>query len=179
MPIQESTAHDKLFDEYCRVLAEAAPALGADGSDPKLWTRVATTSLVRVAYFAFPKAKAAAKGFPDQYDRQEYKGHDVTLWDAATWGPPLFVAEHDNSGQSARVQYDAWKLLTTESAERVLVAYYGDGTDMLTFEDLAGAVKRVASDNPGRRLLLIGAKYFGTDVDLASLRASHKYTTFA
>lgn len=113
------------------------------------WTSIATAALVEVARSASvgKEIRVAARGHKDPYGRSEYNCLDVCAYDNATWGPPLFIAEHENSNDMERVQYCAWKLLVTEAARRVLVAYYAPKVGL---EGLVAAVRKVSEENPGR-----------------------------
>lgn len=78
----------------------------------------------------FP-GEVTAKGHSarNPWGRSEYLTLDVAITDPNSWTSPLFIAEHENNGSLARVQYDAWKLLSVESRRRILVAYFGRGTE--------------------------------------------------
>lgn len=142
------------------------------------WTQLATAALVEIARGATSgkEIRVAARGFKDpDYARSEYQTLDVCAYDNATWGPPLFVAEHENSADVTKVQYCAWKLLITESARRVLVAYH---TPKLGFDGLVNAVREVCEANPGRDVprdvLVIAAPWDAKPASLDELRGIFK-----
>ncbi len=139
------------------------------------WTALATAALIEAGVAASPgkEVRAAARGTKDpDYGRSEYLTLDVCVYDDATWGPPLFIAEHENSRDIVKVQYCAWKLLSTQAARRVLVAYYANNVGM---KGLVAAVKEVASANPGgeipRDVLVIAAPWDAKPATNVELRA--------
>lgn len=138
------------------------------------WTTLATAALVEVARSASTgkEVRVAARGFKDpEYGRSEYLCLDVCAYDNATWGPPLFIAEHENSTDVKKIQYCAWKLLVTEASRRVLVAYY---MPKVGFDGVVKAVREVSEANPGRGaprdLLVIAAAWDAKPVSPETLR---------
>jgi hypothetical protein len=111
----------EIFDHYLTSLLET-PNVWDLYSNATLWTKEATRSLVHAGLHAFPKGQSAAKGYKDSYQRSEYLTLDVCIDDLETWGPPLFIAEHENAPRRAKIQYCTWKLLATVTQRRVLVA---------------------------------------------------------
>lgn len=138
-----------------------------------LWTPVATTALVRVGLQAFPQGNKGAKNHCDPYGRSEYLTLDVSITDPVTWGPPLFISEHEQFCGRAKVQYCAWKLLSVDAKQRVLVTYFGKGTDFATVGELEQAVREVCQDHPGKELLLIAADYDAHPASHRELVAIH------
>lgn len=164
-----------IFEAYFRFIAEQGPAIFADYTRNALWTPRATTALAHVGLAAFPSGDAAAKGHAgqNQWGRCEYMNLDVTICDPKTWSAPLFVAEHENSAFKAQVQYCAWKLLSVEAKRRVLVAYWGEGTEFKTFDSMTEALKEVCSGQPGKDILLIGGKFNAKPTNIEEFRAAH------
>ena len=153
---------NEIVARWLEVIAETADAHAAYLSNAR-WTTIATGALIKVGLEASAgqKLRAAARGFADpEYGRSEYLTLDVSIYDQATWGPPLFIAEHENAADLEKIQYCAWKLLTTQAKRRVLVAYYGR---KYTYEDLIEGVREVARANPGqtapRDLIVIAAPW--------------------
>lgn len=99
---------------------------------------------------------------------------DVAITDPNTWTSPLFIAEHENNGSLARVQYDAWKLLSVESKRRVLVAYFGRGTEFKDFAALTKAVREVCEGQRGKDILLIGGQADAQPTDVATFQKAHE-----
>lgn len=165
----------EIFEAYFRFIAEQGPTVFADYLQNALWTPRATTALAHVGLKAFPAGEAAARGHAgrNQWGRCEYMGLDVAICDPKTWGAPLFIAEHENSVFKPQVQYCAWKLLSVEAKRRVLVAYWGDGTEFKTFDALTDAVKEVCGGQPGKDILLIGGKYGARPTSIDEFRAAH------
>lgn len=141
---------NEIVKTFLDALTKNRDAHLAYASNPA-WTTLATTALVEVAQTAAAVGKdvcVAARGFKDpEHGRSEYQTLDVCAYDNATWGPPLFVAEHENSAFVGKIQYCAWKLFITEAPRRVLVAYY---TPKVGFDGLVNAVREVSEANPGR-----------------------------
>jgi hypothetical protein len=164
---------NELFEGYFRALAELGAISHYSGYQYGLWTKLATAALVQVGLRAFPEGTKVAKNHRDSFGRSEYLALDVAILDPTTWGPPLFVAEHENSMLKARAQYDAWKLLSVDSRRRVLVAYFG-GKECPTFDALKDAVAEVCQDNPGKDILLIGGDNGAVPKTLDELRAAHQ-----
>jgi hypothetical protein len=50
-----------------------------------------------------------SRGNRDSYGRSEYLTLDVAITDS-NWGPPLFIAEHENAPWPEKIKYDAWKV---------------------------------------------------------------------
>jgi len=121
----------EIFDSYFSFIAEQGATALADYTQNVLWTPRATIALAHVGLKVFPAGEAVAKGraSENEWGRSEYLCLDVTIADLKTWGPPVFVAEHENSPLRSRVQYHAWKLLSVDARRRVLVAYWGKGTE--------------------------------------------------
>jgi len=163
---------NELFEAYFRSLAELGAIPHYSGYQYGLWTQLATAALVQVGLRAFPDGSKVAKNHRDSYGRSEYLDLDVTVLDPTTWGTPLFVAEHENSMLRARVQYDAWKLLSVDARRRMLVAYFG-GKECPTFADLKAAVEEVCRDNPGKDILLVGGDYRAKPTNIDDLRKAH------
>lgn len=92
----------------------------------------------------------------------------------SNWGPPLFVAEHENAPWPEKIKYDAWKLLVTEAKRRMLVGYFGAKTRIKSFEELRAAVEEVCQDNPGKDVLLVGAEWGAAPKTPAELKAIHR-----
>jgi hypothetical protein len=86
----------------------------------------------------------------------------------------MFTAEHENSPRRDRLQYDAWKLLIVESRRRVLVGYWGKGTDFTSFAVMTQAVEEVCVDHPGKDILLIGGDYSARPANITDFRAQHE-----
>lgn len=136
------------------------------------WTLLATGALVKVAGRSSEgrDVHVAARGFKDPtYGRSEYLSLDVCAYDNSSWGPPLFIAEHENSPSLEKIRYCAWKLLVTEATRRVLVAYFTE-----EFSSVVNAVKQVAAANPGggapRDVLVIAAPWGARPSSLDELR---------
>jgi hypothetical protein len=163
---------NEVIDAYFRALAEGGPI--TDYIHSARWTLRATAALLHVGLQAFPEGERTAKNHPDRFARSEHMTLDVMIADPATWGPPLFVAEHENAWSKNRVQYDAWKLLAVEARRRVLVAYYGKGTEFATFKALEAAVKDVCKDNVGKDIILIGGDCAATPTSVDELRKAHE-----
>lgn len=72
------------------------------------------------------------------------------------------------------MQYDAWKLLSVDSKRRVLVAYFGRGTEFKDFAALSKAVREVCEDQRGKDILLIGGQADAVPTDAVSLRKVHE-----
>ena len=148
-----------IADEYFGFFAQQEPAVFADYANATLWTSRATTALVHVGLQVFP-GEVTARGHSSRnpWSRSEYMTLDVVIVDPNTWGSPQFTAEHENSSSRSRVQYDAWKLLSVESRCRVLVAYFGHGTEFADFAALSAAVREVCTDHPGKEVMVIGGQ---------------------
>jgi hypothetical protein len=169
----------EIFDAYFRFFAEQGPTAFADYVRSPLWTPRATTALVHVGLKAFPAGEPAAKGYAgqNQWNRSEYLCLDVAVVDPQTWGAPLFVAEHENSRFKAQVQYCAWKLLSVEAQRRVLVAYWGEGTEFKHFDALREAVKEVCAGQPSKDILLIGGNYAAKPTTIDEFRDTKVHDT--
>ena len=165
-----------IFDAYFQFFAEETPRTFKDYEDRTLWTSRATTALVHVGRFAFPNAEICARGHAttNPWGRSEYLTLDVTLNDRDSWAPPLFIAEHENWGTKPRIQYDAWKLLSVYAKRRVLVAYWGKGTDFKTFNDLVAAVKEVCGGQANKDILLIGGQANARPQTAEQFRNAHE-----
>jgi hypothetical protein len=167
---------NEIFDHYLTSLLET-PSVWLQYTDAALWTKEATRSLVHAGLQAFPNGQGVAKGYKDSFQRSEYLTLDVCIDDLETWGPPLFIAEHENAPRRAKIQYCAWKLLATVSQRRVLVAYYDSKSDVRDLPALEEAVREVCRDNPGREvpkdLLLFAADYNARPSSARGLRDAH------
>ena len=161
-----------IFDRYVAELTRDTEAW-RDWATNALWTPRATRALVAAGLAAFPQGHPTAKGHRDVYGQSEYLCLDVCISAQESWGPPLFVAEHESRCWPLQVQFDAWKLLVVEAQRRVLVTYFGEKeTAFPSFDALADAVEEVCRANSGKDVLLIGAPC----MDVASneeLRALH------
>ncbi len=166
----------EIFDSYFANIAEQGPTALADYTQNLLWTPRATLALVRVGLKVFPAGEAVAKGLAseNEWGRSEYLCLDVTITDPKTWGPPVFIAETENSPLKSRVQYDAWKLTSVDARRRVLVAYWGKGTEFKTFEQLRAAVHEVCAGQPGKDILLIGGDYNARPTTIGEFRRAHE-----
>ncbi len=149
------------------------------------WTALATAALIEAGMAASTgeKLRAAARGTKDpDYKRSEYLTLDVCVYDNASWGPPLFIAEHENSSDVLKVQYCAWRLLCTQASRRVLVAYYAKTVGM---KGLVAAVHEVAAAvaaaTPGgevpREVLVIAAPWEASPATNVELRALFETST--
>lgn len=147
----------ELIDEYLDALVAAGPEGVREYAfdDRDAWTARATLALVKAGRRVTGAVEAASRGTKDRYYRSEYLCLDVTLYDNAGWKPPLFIAEHENYGGRMKVQYCAWKLLVVEAQRRMLVAYFGAGTEFETFDQLRDAVRVVCQDNRGKDIILV------------------------
>ncbi len=167
----------EIFDCYLDELT-LDPSAWTSYTANALWTPTATRALVATGLRAYPEGEATAKGHRDRYGRSEYLTLDACVC-PPSWGAPLFVAEHENAGRTDKVQYCAWKLLVTEARRRVLVAYFGAGTDLADFAALRAKVEEVAKDNPGHEtsikdILLIGGRWGASPSSNADLRGLHE-----
>jgi hypothetical protein len=165
-----------IFEAYFREVAEQGRGAFANYTRDKQWTPHATLALVRVGLAVFPGGEPTAKGQSTQnsWGRSEYCNLDVCILDTNTWGAPVFTAEHENSPSFPRLQYDAWKLLTIESSRRVLVGYWGTGTDFANFAAMKKAVEEVCTDHPHKDVLLIGGDYAARPTSVDEFRAAHE-----
>jgi hypothetical protein len=174
----EETAMDakEIFESYFRFVAEQGPTVFADYTQNALWTPRATSALAHVGLKAFPASEVTAKGHAgqNQWGRSEYLNLDVTIGDPKTWGPPAFIAEHENAPSKAQVQYDTWKLLVVEAQRRVLVGYWGDGTQFKNFDEMKAAVLEVCGGQPGKDVLVLGGKYNAKPTNIDEFRAAHE-----
>ena len=166
------TAHE-IVQAYLDALL-ANPDCATAFQDSAVWTKLATTALVKAGREGFRIAEHTAKEHPDRYGRSEYLTLDVVLCDPSTWGPPLFVAEHESWSTRTKVQYDAWKLYAVEARRRVLIAYWGLDKTLRTFDDLKTAVAEVSRDNAERDLLVIAADGRAVPKTATELRALHQ-----
>ena len=166
---------ERVFNEFLDALVEAPGAYKSYVWN-SLWTQLATAALIKAGLAAAEghgkKLCAAARNHKDErYGRSEYLTLDACIYDDDNWGPPLFIAEHENSKYPAKVQYCAWKLLVTEARCRVLVAYY---TTDLGLDGLVDALRTVAGANARmapRGFTLIAAPYEGQPESNAELRS--------
>lgn len=161
-----------LFDRYFDALLDQ-PRVWERYSNSTLWTREATRALVATGEAVSPTGKATALGYQDQYGRSEYLTLDVCITDPNTWGPPLFIAEHENAPWKAKVEYCAWKLLATVAQQRVLVAHYAAKTDLPTAQVLEDAVRGVCRDNAGKDIVLIIGDYDKRPTSAEELRSAY------
>jgi len=143
--------------------------------DREAWTRRACLALVKAGRCVATVAEAATRGGPDCYRRSEYLSLDVMLYEDAHWGPPVFIAEHENFGGMAKVQYCAWKVLVVEAQWRVLVAYFGRGTEFSSFPDLQAAVDLISQHNCNRTVVLVGGDNGVRPQSVADLRQMHQW----
>ena len=166
----------EIFDGYFNFFAEQESSVFADYTNAALWTLRATTALVHVGLKVFPGGEITARGHAkgNPWMRSEYLTLDVAIVDANSWKPPRFIAEHENWANKARVQYDAWKLLAVESQRRVLVSYFGKGTEFKNFDELTKAVREVCTDQPGKDILLIGGQAEGRPANVDDFRKAHE-----
>jgi|GEM_PF-2986780 len=154
-------AADELFDAYFKALASSDKMLCRAYTNDKAWTSRATHALVetgRLVMQDVEEATVAAKGHPDHYGYSEYLGIDVTWYDDRVWRGPIFIAEHENRYIS-QIQYAAWKLLVVEAEYRMLVAYFGDDSEVEDFEHLKRLVAETCADHSGKSILLVGGPY--------------------
>lgn len=163
-----------IFDSYFNFFAEQEKSVFADYANAALWTLRATTALVHVGLKTFPGEVTARNHRDNPWNRSEYLTLDVAITDPNSWSSPLFIAEHENSPAKSRVQYDAWKLLSVESKRRILVAYFGKGTEFKTFADLEKSVKEVCEGQPGKDILLIGGQADALPTDAKAFREAHQ-----
>ena len=166
---------NEIVTAFLDALVKHPGAHAAYVSNPA-WTPLATAALidVGVACSTGSKVRAAARGTKDpDHGRSEYLTLDVCVYDDSTWGPPLFIAEHENSRDIDKIKYCAWKLLVTEASRRVLIAYYSASVGM---KGLIAAVREVAAANPGARIprdiLLIAAPWDARPANNEHLRAA-------
>lgn len=162
-----------IFDAYFAALVEMGQACCGDYLHDHAWTPRATHALVMAGLKAFPDGGKVSRGNRDSYGRSEYLTLDVAITDS-NWGPPLFVAEHENAPWPERIKYDAWKLLVVEAKRRMLVGYFGSMTRIETFDKLRKAVEEVCQDNPGKDILLVGAEWGAVPKTLSELKAAHR-----
>jgi len=165
----------QVIDAYFQFIAEQGPTVFSDYTRDALWTPWATRALLQAGLKAFPEGEAAARGHAgnNQWGRSEYMNLDVAICDPKTWAAPLFVAEHENAAFKAKVQYCAWKLLSVESRRRVLVAYWGKGTEFKTFDALTEAVREVCEGQHGKDIILIGGDNAAKPTNKDEFRAAH------
>ena len=164
-----------IFDAYFNFFAEQEKTVFADYSSATMWTPRATSALVHVGLKTFPTSEVTAKSHRlNPWDRSEYLTLDVAITDPKSWASPLFIAEHENSPSKERIQYDAWKLLAVEARRRILVAYWGRGTDFKTFEALNKAVLEVCGSQPGKDILLIGGQADALPTDAVMFSNIHE-----
>jgi hypothetical protein len=163
---------NEIFDAYFSQLVYAGRV--AEYVRGPLWTHTVTTALTYVGLLAFPEGSKVPKSRGDTYGRSDYIALDVMITDPNTWGPPLFVAEHEDAELPWKVEYCAWKLLAVDAQLRVLVAYFGKGTEFETFDDLRKTVEAVTNDNAGKGIIVIGGNYMATPSTLDELRKVHK-----
>ncbi len=168
------TAND-YFDAYLDGLAAGGiRACEEYQGCQSVWTIRATLALCTAGQLALSQAEIAAKGNADRYGRSEYLGLDVTLYDDNSWAPPVFIGEHENRPYEWTVQYAAWKLLSVQAQRRMLVAYFGGGNYIRTFDRLRDIVLEVCNDNPGKDILLVGGEYLGQPKNVDELRGLHQ-----
>ena len=172
---KRSTTPDDLMESYFEYFTRQVPSILADYIQKGTWTPWATRALVEVGRGAFPGAEAAAKWHSghNQFNRSEYLNLDVTIFDAKTWGSPVFIAEHENHPSKEQIQYDAWKLLSVEAECRMLVGYWGPGTDFATFEILRLAIAEVCLDHPHKQILLIAGRNDARPSTSVEFRRAH------
>ncbi|MDI7268380.1 MAG: hypothetical protein QME96_10330 [Myxococcota bacterium] len=164
-----------VVDAYLAALAAGGEAACRDYClDPRAWTARACLALVDAGRREFPVAEGATRPRKDTSGRSEYLTTDVMLWDEGSWGPPLFVAEHEQSGDAWQVQYSAWKLLVVEARRRVLVAYFGEGTGIRNLERLGDLVREVCRDNKGKDITIIAAPCNARPRTSEELRSMHE-----
>jgi hypothetical protein len=169
--------HSKdIFDDYFRAIEEQGPGALADYTQDALWTPRATLALVRVGLAVFPGGEVTAKGQSEAnpWRRSEYCNLDVCIVDPNSWSAPVFTAEHENSPKRERLQYDAWKLLTVEARRRVLVGYWGKGTEFKNFAALREAVEEVCADHPRKDILLVGGDFNARPGSINEFRKAHE-----
>jgi len=163
-----------IFDSYFNFFAEQETTVFADYTNAALWTLRATTALVHVGLKTFPGEVTAKEHRLNPWNRSEYMTLDVAITDPNSWAPPLFIAEHENCANKERVQYDAWKLLSVESQRRILVTYWGRGTDFKNFETLNKAVREVCEGQLGKDILLIGGQADARPTNATAFREIHE-----
>lgn len=147
----------EIFNAYFQSLIDGGMDSCSDYLKDSTWTHRASLALVKAGHVAFPGVESAFRGKPDRYGQHEYLGIDVMLYDQKNLNkPPLFIAEHENRPQWDLVQYAAWKLLVVEAQVRMLVAYYGEGYNITSFDRLKELVQEVCDDNPRKDILLVG-----------------------
>jgi len=148
---------DELFDAYFKALRDDGTDTCKDYCSDPAWTSRASLALVKAGHAAFPGVESATRPSPDRHGQREYLGLDVMLYDhGAPNKPPLFIAEHENRPHWDPVQYATWKLLVVEAQRRMLVAYFGEGYNVTSFDRLKELVQEVCDDNPGKDILLVG-----------------------
>ena len=167
---------NEIYERYLSALLETSN-VWEKWSDAQLWTAEATRALVLAGRAAFPSGTPNAKGHrDDEYGRSEYLTLDVCVTDQ-TWGPPLFIAEHENFPGRSKIEYCAWKLLAVRARRRVLVAYYDTTARsenyVRSMADLAAAVLKVCEASDGKDIIVIGADYNATPSSEDSLRKAH------
>lgn len=168
----------EIFDGYFKALEEQGAVVFVDYQHDALWTPRATIALALVGMRALAsEATSQVTSRGASFGRGEFLDIDVAIVEPTNWNPPVFVAEHENSGRRERVQYAAWKLLSVDAGQRLLVAYFGDGTQFRSFEELLGAVTEVCQGHVGKALLLIGGEYDARPKTIEGLRKAHQ--TFA
>jgi hypothetical protein len=158
------------FDHF----AQQHPSVFENYISNELWTKEATRALVKVGTRTPSNCEVAARFHTseNEWKRTEYMTLDVVIVSRESWEPPIFTAEHENSGSRARVRYDAWKLLSVKSACRVFVAYFGRGTESPTFDALTEVVAEVCRRHD-EGLLLIGGEWSATPTSIETFRAVH------
>ncbi|MDI7268838.1 MAG: hypothetical protein QME96_12675, partial [Myxococcota bacterium] len=134
----------------------------------------ACLALVTAGRREFPAAEGATRPRKDSSGRSEYLTMDVMLFDDATWGPPLFVAEHEQSGDAWQVRYSAWKLLVVEARRRVLVTYFGEGTGIRNVDQLRDLVREVCRENKKKDIIVIAAPCNAKPKTAEELRSMHE-----
>jgi hypothetical protein len=92
---------NEILDAYVDGLL-VTPDVWAKFSNCTAWTAEATRALVHVGLLAFPAGQPIARGHRDRFQRSEYLTLDVCINDPATWGPPIFIAEHERNRSGVR-----------------------------------------------------------------------------
>jgi len=145
--------------------------------NPKTWTPIATTALLSAGANLVPEGRPVAKNQKDHWGRSEYLTMDVMVLPSG-WGPPMLVAEHENSPHAERIQYNAWKLLAVDAPIRILVAYFGIRGETKTRSMLESVVAGVCSEQPHKNLVLLSGDYWASPsapADLATIFSARHF----
>lgn len=167
---------DEVAKAYLDQLVAQGEAVVRDFSRDQMWTRRATLALAQLGQSLFPEHEVITKGHGStRTQRDKHLALDVAIVNPNDWSVPVLIGEHESSPRRARIQLDAWRLLCIDARVRILIAYYGPGTELDSFEALREAMHEVARDHRGKKLLVIGAESTARPETFDELRSVHRW----